>query len=317
MMAGALPIDASHAVPEPSRRIDVVLNAGSGAPGKEPLSDQVRALLIGHGFEPRVLLAHHGRQLEELIRTAATGPAPIVVAGGGDGTIAGVAEAIAGTGKTLGVLPLGTFNYFARRFSIPSELEGALAVIAGGQVRSVTIGDVNGRVFLNNASIGLYTDALRRREHTYKRLGRSRTVAYLSAAFTLLRRRAPLDLHIVHDGEELRRRTPLLFVGANPYQLDEFGIEGASCVERGQLALCVTRADSGAALWRLATRGFFRGLDEAEGVEVSCAREIVVTTRRSSRLRVAVDGELIRVQAPLRIRARPDALRVLVPTPSG
>ncbi|HCF59820.1 MAG TPA: hypothetical protein DFS52_17735, partial [Myxococcales bacterium] len=80
---------------------------------------------------------------------------------GGDGS---VARALADRDKALGVLPLGTLNHFGRELGMPSGLESSVHAIAHGKVRQVEVGEVNGRVFVNNSSIGLYPRALKLRE---------------------------------------------------------------------------------------------------------------------------------------------------------
>jgi diacylglycerol kinase family enzyme len=102
----------------------------------------------------------------------------------------------------------------------------------------------------------------------------------------------------------------LLFIGVNAHQMATFGIPGYECLEDGRLATYLTRPLSAPQLWRLALRGFFRGLHGAGELEVLCARELNVTLRRK-RVQVAMDGEVAKLQSPLRFKLRANALRVL------
>ena len=293
------------------RRVDVIINVRSGTPGKEAAAERVTEYLSSRGMDARVELVRTPDALPAAVERASAGDADLVVAGGGDGTIAAVASGVLDTPKVLGVLPLGTFNYFAQRIGVPLELDAALEVIAGGATtKTMSVGEVNGRVFLNNSSIGLYPAVLKQRETTYRRVGRSQAAAYLSVAFVLIQPPAFLNLQLTADGTPLVRRTPLLFVGSNPHQMATFGIPGYECLEDGRLALYITRPMSTAQLWRLALKGFFRGLHGANELEIICARELVVTLRRK-RVRVAMDGEIARLNSPLRYRLRANALRVL------
>ena len=298
-----------------ARRVHIILNARSGIPGKEAAGERAIEYLSSRGVDVRVEVVRTPEDLPATAAAAAAGDADVVVAGGGDGTIATVAAALLDTPKALGVLPLGTFNYFARRFDVPLELDGALEVIATGDERPVSVGEVNGRVFLNNSSIGLYPAVLKQRESTYERVGRSQAAAYLSVAFVLVQPPAFLNLQLTADGQPLSRRTPLLFVGVNGHQMETFGIPGGECLDSDRMALYITRPLNAARLWGLALRGFFRGLHGAGELEVVCARELQVTLRRR-RVRVAMDGEVARLRTPLRYRMRVDALRVLVPRPA-
>jgi diacylglycerol kinase family enzyme len=303
-------------VPDPSGNVvDIVLNARSGAAENDSVAERAVEYLSARGFDVRLHLVRSPEALHRAASAAAEGDASVVVAAGGDGTIAAVANRMCETGKVLGILPLGTFNYLARRFDIPAEVDEALAVIVAGHVSVVGVGEVNGRIFINNSSIGLYPAALKQRETTYRQIGRSQAAAYLSVAMVLLRPPALLNLQLTIDGVRLARRTPLVFAGVNPHQLEQFGIPGHECPEDGKLALYITRPLTTLQLWRLAVRGFVRGLHGAEDLEVVSARELVVDARRR-RLRVAMDGEIVRLDLPLRYRFREDALRVLVPVPA-
>ena len=298
-----------------AQRVDVIINAGSGTPGKEEAAARVTDYLSSRGMVVRVHLVRTPGDLPAAVERAAAGDADVVVAGGGDGTIATVAGGVIDSPKMLGVLPLGTFNYFAQRIGVPLDLDAALEVIATATTpRLMSVGEVNGRVFLNNSSIGLYPAVLKQRETTYRQIGRSQAAAYLSVAFVLIQPPGFLNLQLTADGQPILRRTPLLFFGVNPLQMAEFGIPGYECLDDGRLAMYVTRPMNAVQMARLALRGFFRGLHGASELEVLCARDVTVSLRRKH-VRVALDGEVARLNNPLRYRLRVDALRVLTPAP--
>jgi diacylglycerol kinase family enzyme len=295
------------------RIIEVILNRRSGTLDKHALAGRIQSFLAERGLMSRVHVTASGTDVPLLARQAASGDADIIVAGGGDGTIATVAEHIAGTDKVLGVLPLGTFNYFARNLGIPLEHDGALEVLARGASVSVDVGEVNGNLFLNNSNIGLYPAVLEQRESAYRRFGRSQWSAYLSVLRVLVQPPGLLNLTISADGHLLARRTPLLFIGTNAFQMDSFGIVGRDCLDSRQLTLYVTRPLGALGLLRLAVRALVRGLRGAREFEAMCAGEILVGMRRQ-RVRVAMDGEVRVIETPLRYRLRRGALRVVVPT---
>ncbi len=301
---------ATAAKPTDVRSVFVILNGRSGTADKAPIAEQVVAHFTARGIASKIVVAANAAELDAAMQQVATTGADLVVAGGGDGTIAGVAARLADTGRLFGVLPLGTFNFFARRFDVPLDVDGALDVLTAGRAERVDVGEVNGRIFLNNASIGLYPAVLEKRETAYRRLGRSRALAYASVALALLRPPGLLTLEMEIDGQRLARRTPLLFVGANGYQMESFAIPGRECVRLAHLAAYITRPLGAVALSKLALRAFFRGLHGAPELEVVCARELHVRLRRP-RVRVALDGELVTLAGPLTFRRRPGALRVL------
>lgn len=299
-----------------TRRAHVIVNARSGTITPDA-AERVEKHLAGAGWQARIDIARTGAELVRAADAAAASDADVIVAGGGDGTIATIAAAVADTGRHFGVLPLGTFNYFAQRLGIPTDLDEALVVLTTGTVRPIGVGDVNGRMFLNNSGIGLYPAVLRQREQTYRRVGRSQIAAYVSAAVSLMKPRGLLNLQLRVDGEPLSRRTSLLFVGANPTQLAAFDIPGEECIASGRLVIYITQPLPPGRLLTLAARTFIRGLHGAGELEVVCGREVVVTLRRK-RVRIALDGEIVRLHAPLRYRFREAALQVIAgPVPAA
>lgn len=292
--------------------VEVILNAGSGASEASELRRLVSEQFAARGVEARVRLVRGGRQLASAARGAAEGDAGCVVAAGGDGTINAVASALKGTGKSLGVLPVGTFNYFAKALRLPLDLEGAVGTIAAGHVAPVDVGEVNGRLFINNASIGLYPSIIRQREREYQRWGRRQLVAYAAVARTLFQGNPFMGVRLWTHGQELSARTPLIFVGANGYQIEEFDLPGGECVARGELAVYVARPAGWRGLLRLAVQALLKRLHGERSLHVICADEARVETRRR-RIRVALDGEVVRLETPLLFKMRRAALKVCVP----
>ena len=297
------------------RHVEIILNSGSGKLDKQALATTIARFFADRHIDARIHVTQNGRELVAASEQAAAADAGIVVAGGGDGTIATVAHQLVASDKLLGILPLGTFNYFAKNLGLPLEIGEALDVIAYGRSTSVDVGDVNGHLFLNNASIGLYPGVLSQRESTYRRFGRSQLAAYLSVFLVLLEPPAFVNLTVTADGQRLSRRTPLLFIGVNSHQLESFGMPARECLAARQLTLFITRPMGALALGRVGLRALFRGLKGANAFEAVCASEIAIGLRRK-RVRVALDGEVRVIETPLRVRMMRDALRVVVPHPS-
>jgi diacylglycerol kinase family enzyme len=212
----------------------------------------------------------------------------------------------------MGVLPFGTFNYFARSLGLPEELDEAARVIVAGHTRTLDLGEVNGRIFLNNASLGAYPTILDHRERFYRRWGRSRIAAYWSMLLTLLRFRRPLHVTMTVDGETRRLRTPLIFVAKNAGQLDAVGLEGGDCVRSGRFAIFVAPDIGRLALVVYALRLGLGLAEPREDFELVCGRDVTVETAWHRRL-VARDGERERMESPFVFRLRPGALDVFVP----
>lgn len=242
----------------------------------------------------------------------ALGHGHMVVAGGGDGTVNAVASALAATGGTLGVLPLGTCNHFAKALGLPLDLRGAVRTALTGRERAVDVGEVNGQVFLNNSSLGVYPQLVRGRKAEQKQ-GHCKWVALAMAAVACLRHPPPLlVLRLRVNGDEaLVRRTPLLFVGNNRYGTSTLHMGGRGRLDGGQFWVCVTHEAGYAQLPGLAVRALAGHL-RPQDMETRDTAEFWVETQRC-RVEVAWDGEVSTMASPLHYRIRPGALRVMAP----
>lgn len=307
--------DTAPTTADPAIEADicVLLNPGSGDSG-DP-RPELEMLFAHHPGRFALRRVEPGEGIVEAAHAAIDAGFETIVAAGGDGTISGVAPLVAGVGRRFGVLPLGTFNYFARALELPEDMEGAVDVLVNGAERDVPIGEVNGEGFLNNASIGAYAAILQARERVYRNWGRSRAAAYWSVLVTLARFRSPLTARVTVDGTLRRVRTPLVFVAANAYQLEVFGLPGADCVRDGQFAVFIAPDCKRLELLRFAIRLALRSMEQGRDFELICGRDILVEPRQKRRL-VARDGERARMTAPFRFRMRPKPLRMLVPAAS-
>lgn len=292
-------------------KVEVIVNNSSGASHGSGIQHSLAEAFKAAGVAARLSLAHTGPEIIALAQQAASGDAEIIVAAGGDGTINSVAAAIIGTGKSLGVLPFGTMNHFAKDLLIPLDLQGAIQTIVERHESVVDIGDVNGHIFLNNSSLGLYPNIVREREKQ-QQLGWGKWPAYVWAALAVLRRYPFLDIQVGVDGKELRSRTPFIFVGNNEYEMETLNIGGRAYLDKGELSLYMTNRTGRLGLIRLALHALLGGLHQEKDFVALRTKEIRIETRQK-RVRVALDGEVKSLAPPLHYRARPAALRVLTP----
>ncbi|MGI8436775.1 MAG: diacylglycerol/lipid kinase family protein [Chthoniobacterales bacterium] len=291
----------------------VILNRAAGADSRPNAQEsEIRDLFANAGGEISIQHPDQSRDVTALAQAAAVSEDEIVVAGGGDGTISAVAGALVGTGKTLGVLPLGTLNHFAKDLGIPLELPEAIATIAHGASAEVDVGEVNGRVFINNSSLGLYPRIVARREAQQDELGRRKWPAAIWATAQAFRRFPFLDLRITLDGKQLVRQTPFLFVGNNEYEFTGLNLGGRACLNHGQLGLYLARRTGRLGLFRLALGALCGRLKRAGNFDSHCVCEATVELPQA-RVLVAIDGEITWMKTPLHYRIRSRALRVLVP----
>jgi diacylglycerol kinase family enzyme len=292
--------------------IEVIINAGSGSVLGDETARSLRERFIAYGIRATVHLAASGAEIVLLARHAAGTDADVVVAGGGDGTISAVAAEIAETGKTLGVLPLGTLNNFSKDLGIPQTLSAAVRTIAEGALVEVDLAEVNGRVFINNSSIGLYPKMVARRERQQHKLGRGKWQAALWASLRLFRVSPFLRVEIELDGKVFERKTPFVFVGNNEYEMDLYNIGRRRRLNGGKLSIYFLHRPGRWGLIMLAWKTLTRQLRQWKDFEAVETEHVVVRKKRK-RARVAIDGETMIMRTPLEYRILPRAMKVLVP----
>ena len=295
-----------------SDAIAVIVNAGSGGGNDRALVERLAAHFESAGLHAEIELAHGGDEIAAAVAKAVSRRPRLVVAGGGDGTVSSVAAALVDTGLVFGVLPLGTLNHFAKDLGIPLELADAVEVLARGEAAAVAVGEVNGRIFVNNSGLGLYPDIVRDRERQQKRLGRSKWLAFARALLAALRRYPFLGVTLVVDGKEVLRRTPFVFIGNNEYRMEGFAIGERTGMDDGLLSLYVAQRPGRLRLLQLAVRAVTGHLRQARDFDAVLATDIVVQSKKKH-LRVATDGEVTVMTPPLHYRVRPASLIVMRP----
>jgi diacylglycerol kinase family enzyme len=293
------------------RSVKVIINARSGFGDKAEVRRRLIEVFAAGGLDSEVLLAGSGAEVAAMAKETAHEKWTVIVGGGGDGTMNTVASHLVGTDKILGVLPLGTLNHFAKDLRIPLDLEGAAQTVISGQAASVDVAEVNGRLFLNNSSLGLYPAIVREREK-HQRLGSGKWPAFLWAAVSAFRRYPFLHVRLVGGGKRLNLRTPFVFVGNNEYLMERLDIGGRERLDRGVLSLYVTNRTGRWGLVRLALRALLGRLREEKDFLALLTEEVKIETKHRH-LRVAFDGEVELMPTPLHYRIRPGELRVMVP----
>ena len=248
-----------------------------------PSADDLRAEAEGRGIQVRLL-----GDGDEPAAIASEADADVLGMAGGDGSLAPVAEAALERGLPFVVVPFGTRNHFARDLGLDRDDPlSALDAFTQGRERQVDVGRVNGSLFLNNVSLGLYAQLVHRRE-SHRRRGEA--LARLRALVLLARDRSTLGLKV--DGDPVE--THVALVANNDYQLELFSLGERERLDEGRLHL-----------------------DIAHGVlpstwEDRVAERFVIDSERG-RLQAARDGEPTELETPLEFTIEPRALRVLVP----
>ena len=276
-----------------------------------------RVATIRERFEAKhmpvdVRLVAKGDDIGEAAKRAVIERPKVLVAGGGDGTLNAVAEAVAGTQVVFGVLPLGTLNHFAKDLGIPLDTGAAIDTISSGHVKEVDVGRVNGRLFLNNSSIGLYPLVVRRRDRLTQHRRRGKWAAFAWAAGAVLRQSPFLTVEIKMDDQSISCRTPLVFVGNNVYDMNVLEFGERQRLDAGCLSVYMIKGEGRLHLITVALRAMLGRLSTARDFASFTAHHVVIRTPRQT-LFVAMDGEVHRLDTPLVYESQPRQVRVLVP----
>jgi diacylglycerol kinase family enzyme len=289
----------------------IFVNASSGWDKKDDAPERLRGWFADSGIDAEVNYVEKGVNLAQEARSAVAEGYDIVVAGGGDGTLSATASGLVGTDVAFGVLPVGTLNHFARDLDLPLDLEAAAKVVCAGNTTDIDVAEVNGLTFLNNSIIGLYPvfRFLRARQ---ERKGWPGKLAFLQAAWGVLRRYPFFTLRGHVNGKELVRRTPYVLIANNEHAMEGWNLGVRRCLCEGKLWVYIMRPQSRLGLLAMLLKLVFGRFAARNHFDIFSAEELYVETR-SKRLGVALDGEIHVLDTPLRYRILPRSLRVIVP----
>ena len=263
------------------------------------------------GVEVQVVVTKRGDDISSLAARAVSERRQPVVAGGGDGTVNAVAGKLAGTDTPLGVLPMGTLNHFAKDVGIPLNLAAAVRNLFTGQISKVDVGEVNGRVFVNNSGVGFYPHFVRQREEQEKH-GHVKRLAFMLALRSVIRRYFRLRMKVhMNQAEALEHLTPFLFVGNNRYQTSGLQIGTRPALNSGRLWVCTAPSSGHQNIVRTTLRTLV-GRETDQELNAFETEELWVEPG-TARVNVSTDGEVNIMDAPLHYRIRHHALSVVVP----
>lgn len=319
-MSAVLPLAADEAAtqaPGADAEFFIVMNQRSGAGEKDEVREAVEAELRRAGRRYRFVPVQPGevvRACREAARLAKE-EGGVVVASGGDGTINAAAQAALAHGCPLGLIAQGTFNLFARELGLPLEAAEATRFLLRAQPEPVQVCLVNEKVFLVNASVGLYPQLLADREKVKQKLGRRRWIAMIAGLKSLLEWRVQLSLDAEMDGELARLRTATVFLCNNRLQLQRLGIQDfvVDQIGEGRMVCLLAPAMPWWTKLRLLVAAAFGRLGEERELQSFPLRSLTVGARKARRLKVATDGEVQWMDLPVRFTVSPQPLRVMLP----
>ncbi len=288
------------------RRIMLVHNQQSGS---SVSPRQLRSYFIHAGYEVTSMVAVSSSLAGRIERALHHDPSLAVAAVGGDGTISAVAGILSGTDTPLIPIPGGTLNNFSKDLGISQDLEEAIRQAATAPIRQIDTAEVNGTIFLNNSSIGLYPLSLRTREVAQQKLGKWPAALYgVIKAFIRLRL-YEIDMNGTHI------RTPFLFVGNNEYAFDQSssGFGRRDRLDGGRLSVYIIKGTTHWAVVRILIAALFGRLDEESAFLQYPVTSLRITSQRSRTVTLSHDGEHDSYRMPLTYRILPQSLCVIAP----
>jgi diacylglycerol kinase family enzyme len=279
-------------------KVVVVYNNGSG--GRSSIKE-VTELLAGSSFEvidTIQIKPGFEKPLEKHIKKG-----EIIAVVGGDGTMSAVAGLLKGTGAVMMPLPGGTLNHFTKDLGIPQSLADAVQYFKTAKKVKIDTAQVGTKTFINNSSIGVYSDSLLERDEHEKKYGKwPAMVVSLAVSFFRFR-----TYEVRLNGKSYI--SPLVFVGNNKYLLSGLSFE-RSKLNAGVLTVFVVVGKSRMSLF-LAAAGFITGRKNVpKKLRSFTAKEIVIHTNK--RIRVSTDGEHEKVASPLKYSIDAASLYVLL-----
>ena len=296
------------------KRLLVLINPSAGtikrAPDPDALIAQVRSTFAAAAPDAQVVLGPPPDLIERATRAASEG-FHAVIAGGGDGTLNAVANELADSDVAFGVLPLGTFNHFAKEMGVGLDVAEAIPALVNGSVHDLPVAEVSGRIFLNFSSLGLHVEIVQDREAQQEHQGRNKFIAMGIAAVRKIKDPPLLRVRLTSDGQSITRFTPSVIICNNPYQMKVFGVENASVADRELLNVYIAREHRPLGIARLLLRAAVGRLEQAANFEVLALKQFALFTRPGVRL--SIDGELVDMRPPFHFRIRPRPLKILRP----
>lgn len=289
----------------------VIMNLTSGESSSDSHTKLLKDFFIKKGIEP-VIYVSEGEDAFTNAKEAIQNGTDVIVAVGGDGTISAVVRAVAGSGKPLAVIPMGTFNHFAKDLNIPLDMEEAVKLIKEGEPGSIDIGEVNGITFINNSSVGIYPKAVKIRDEWLERIGGKKWFAMLISFISVFKRFPLFSIKLKIENKEIINRTPFVFVGNNEYKIDLFNLGIRETLCSNKLSIYTAHCSGRWGLIKIVFKALFNKLHQDEDFTLLLVNEMKLESKRKV-VDVSIDGEVIKMKTPLYYKIRPGQLTVILP----
>lgn len=285
------------------KNIAVIYNGKAGR--DESSINEIRAALRRRNYKLVFFKINLG--IDELIIKVKKSKANVIVAAGGDGTVNATAAIAVKISIPMGVLPLGTLNHFAKDNNLPTDVRSASEIILKGNTTRIDYCDINGTVFVNNSSIGLYSKIVKNRENNQNKIGKwpAMFIAILLSLRNLNTRRYLLK----YNNKSIKVSSPLIFIGNNSYEYNAWGFSNRASLTSGKLFIYAVRTSALTTIFVLPLFVFFGKRTKSSDLLLSSATMTIHTKKKI--VSTAVDGEVKKIQSPLNYRIHSKGLKLI------
>lgn len=287
--------------------IRLIANPTSGRGRGAKVAEQVSRILNARGVPHELCYSATPEEPAKLAQAAVRERCPCVVAIGGDGLVHHVANVLVGTATTLGIIPAGTGNDFARGLGLPFAIDKAVSAIVNGVDQYVDVGQANERYFFSVAVIGLAAE-INRRANQFKRLRVNALYTALTIASVFLEH--PLRFSLQYDGQMRQCYSWMIAIGNTWSSARGMALVPAARPDDGLLHACIINGMGKIELLYTFPRVFAGRHIYSTGIDTIRGSEIAISAESPCDL--FADGEFVG-PLPLRLRAVPRALRVRMP----
>jgi len=264
--------------------------------------------LMGENYIKADFFDIASKDTTKILSSAANDGYDAVVVAGGDGTVRSVAGYLSGSHTPLGIIPVGTFNNFARDNGIPLNYIEAIRTIANKNIEEISTGEVSGKVFINNSTVGFYSKIIKNRNYVTS----GTWTSLIKAMFLSFKKFPLLEIKINAAGGQSIIRAPFIFIGNSKYKIDFLNI-GAKYEKDGPFLNVYYPLDTGIfTICRFAFKVLINNLKEDRDYKIISAEELEVTSGEE-KVVVSLDGEIFHIMPPLKYKLNTKHLKIITP----
>jgi diacylglycerol kinase family enzyme len=290
-------------------KVAIIVNKKSGSDNSNP--QKIEQEFLKYHYEVSIRTVS-GKDISVAAKEMINDRPDIFVVSGGDGSVSSVAQTIIDHNIPLGILPGGTFNNFARDSGIPLILHDAVKLIVSSVPQSIDVGEVNGKIFINNSSVGLYPRAVKLREKILHKRGGKKWTAMFVAMITVFKRFPLFTIIIKTEKQTDSFKTPFVFIGNNEYKFEIFNLGRRTTFTGGKLHLYTAKISKRMAILKMVLFSFLNILDQDKNFNLQLTENVTLKTKNKTVV-VAIDGEIFKLNPPLEYKLLPKKLKVYLP----